>query len=301
MKAKNGAVAPMGPACLKKVEAPVIRPDRPCWGVYDTTVTNEEGRRLKPGVYWHGFQPTSSLEDKNERPILDEWIATPITVIARTVNSDDGREGRLLRLTTDGGRKEWILAMEVFGGSGEEARRELFALGAIINRRRREKLMDYLLEQQPAQRFATTSRPGWHESGAFVLPNRTIGSDKVRYQDSGRAANLFSVKGELEQWQATIAARCAGNPVLTLAVGCALAGPLLNLVGVAGGGVHLIGDSSSGKSLAQLVGSSVWGDPGVFAASWDMSKGGLEIEASSRNDTMLSLDEIKRADPKRVQ
>ncbi|XFB08710.1 DUF927 domain-containing protein, partial [Azotobacter salinestris] len=31
-----------------------------------------------------------------------------------------------------------------------------------------------------------------------------------------------------------------------------------------------------------------------FAASWDMTKGGLEIEAASRNDTLLSLDEIKR-------
>ncbi|XFB08572.1 DUF927 domain-containing protein, partial [Azotobacter salinestris] len=72
-------------------------------------------------------------------------------------------------------------------------------------------------------------------------------------------------------------------------------------VGVNGGGVHLVGDSSSGKSLAQLIGASVWGDPGVFAASWDMTKGGLEIEAASRNDTLLSLDEIKRADPRRVQ
>ena len=66
-------------------------------------------------------------------------------------------------------------------------------------------------------------------------------------------------------------------------------------IGVLGGGVHLVGDSSSGKSLAQLIGSSVWGDPGVFAASWDMTKGGLEIEASSRNDTILPLDEINTA------
>jgi len=109
------------------------------------------------------------------------------------------------------------------------------------------------------------------------------------------------VRGDLERWKTEVATKCAGNPVLTLAVGCALAGPLLSLVGVLGGGVHLVGDSSSGKSLAQLIGSSVWGDPGIFAASWDMTKGGLEIEASSRNDTMLPLDEIKRADPKRVQ
>ncbi|MFJ3368945.1 DUF927 domain-containing protein [Pseudomonas sp. NPDC086251] len=286
-------------------EAPMVEPERPCWGVYDHWVTNEKGRRLRPGVYWHGFKRTAadddSDNDKTDRPITDEWIATPVTVAARTTNSDDGSEGRFLRLVTESGIKEWIIPMEVFGGSGEDARRQLFGMGVIIALKKRGAFMEYLLEQRPAEVFATTCRPGWHESGAFVLPGRTIGSDKVRYQASGKGQNLFSLRGDLEDWKTEVAAKCEGNPVLTLAIGCALAGPLLSLVGVLGGGVHLVGDSSSGKSLAQLIGSSVWGDPGIFAASWDMTKGGLEIEASSRNDTMLPLDEIKRADPKRVQ
>lgn len=286
-------------------EAPKVEPDRPCWGVYEHWVTNEKGRRLKPGVYWHGFKRSAGDDegddDKADRPITDEWIATPVTVAARTTNSDDGSEGRFLRLVTESGSKEWIIPMEVFGGSGEDARRTLFGMGVIIALKKRGQFMEYLLEQRPAEVFATTSRPGWHESGAFVLPGRTLGSDKVRYQASAKGQNLFSVRGSLEGWKGEVAAKCEGNPVLTLAIGCALAGPLLSLVGVLGGGVHLVGDSSSGKSLAQLIGSSVWGDPGIFAASWDMTKGGLEIEASSRNDTMLPLDEIKRADPKRVQ
>jgi len=286
-------------------EAPKVEPDRPCWGVYEHWVTNEKGRRLKPGVYWHGFKRSAADgdgdDDKADRPITDEWIATPVTVAARTTNSDDGSEGRFLRLLTDSGPKEWIIPMEVFGGSGEDARRTLFGMGVIIALKKRGQFMEYLLDQRPAEVFATTCRPGWHESGAFVLPGRTIGSDKVRYQASAKGQNLFSVRGSLEGWKIEVAAKCQGNPVLTLAIGCALAGPLLSLVGVLGGGVHLVGDSSSGKSLAQLIGSSVWGDPGIFAASWDMTKGGLEIEASSRNDTMLPLDEIKRADPKRVQ
>ncbi|WP_028699094.1 DUF927 domain-containing protein [Pseudomonas monteilii] len=286
-------------------EAPKVEPDRPCWGVYEHWVTNEKGRRLKPGVYWHTFKRNAgdddSDDDKADRPITDEWIATPVTVAARTTNSDDGSEGRFLRLFTDSGPKEWIIPMEVFGGSGEDARRTLFGMGVIIALKKRGQFMEYLLDQRPAEVFATTCRPGWHESGAFVLPGRTIGSDKVRYQASAKGQNLFSVRGSLDGWKVEVAAKCEGNPVLTLAIGCALAGPLLSLVGVLGGGVHLVGDSSSGKSLAQLIGSSVWGDPGIFAASWDMTKGGLEIEASSRNDTMLPLDEIKRADPKRVQ
>lgn len=286
-------------------EAPAVAPDRPCWGVYDHWVTNEKGRRLRPGVYWHGFKrgggEDDADEDKADRPITDEWISTPVTVTARTTNSDDGGEGRFLRLLTDSGIKEWIISMEVFGGSGEDARRTLFGMGVVIALKKRGHFMEYLLDQRPAEVFSTTSRPGWHESGAFVLPGRTIGSQKVRYQTSAKGQNLFSQRGDLDGWKSQVAAKCEGNPVLTLAIGCALAGPLLSLVGVLGGGVHLVGDSSSGKSLAQLIGSSVWGDPGIFAASWDMTKGGLEIEASSRNDTMLPLDEIKRADPKRVQ
>lgn len=37
-------------------EAPMVEPERPCWGVYEHWVTNEKGRRLRPGVYWHSFK-----------------------------------------------------------------------------------------------------------------------------------------------------------------------------------------------------------------------------------------------------
>ncbi|KFJ92613.1 RNA helicase [Pseudomonas sp. 1-7] len=289
-------------ALASKPEPPTINPERPCWGVYESWVQNEKGRRLKPGVYRHTTKSATEGDDEDKQPALvDEWIASPVFVEARTLNSDDGSEGRLLRLVTHGGMREWVMPMEVFGGSGEDARRTLFAMGAVISQRKRCAFMEYLLEQEPRQTVATTNRPGWHESRAFVLPGRVIGGEGVRYQSSGRALNLYTVGGSLEAWQSQVAAYCVGNPVLTLAIGCALAGPLLSLVGVNGGGVHLIGDSSSGKSLAQLVGASVWGNPGVFAASWDMSKGGLEIEAAGRNDTLLPLDEIKRANPKQVQ
>ena len=288
---------PASVSLVTKPEPPTIEPHRPGWGVYEGWVQNERGRHLRPGVYWHNTR----ADDEGEKQLVDEWISTPVLVLARTVNSDDDSEGRLLRLVTQGGDRQWIMPMETFGGSGEDARRILFAMGVVIQLRKRSSFMEYLLEQRTHETITTTSRPGWHESGAFVLPSRTIGGDGVRFQGSGRTLNLYTAGGDLEHWQRLVAAQCLGNPVLTLAIGCALAGPLLSLIGVNGGGVHLVGDSSSGKSLAQLIGASVWGNPGVFAASWDMSKGGLEIEAASRNDTLLSLDEIKRADPRRVQ
>ena len=41
-------------------EAPMVEPERPCWGVYEHWVTNEKGRRLRPGVYWHGFKRSAA-------------------------------------------------------------------------------------------------------------------------------------------------------------------------------------------------------------------------------------------------
>ena len=272
--------------------------ERPRYAVYENYRTIE-GRTYKPGTWYHGLK--QSGPDEKAIPV-DHWICAPLNVEAETANSEDGTIGRLLSFSHRGRRIEWVMPMEALAGKGDEVLKVLMGRGLVIEHHQRRQIVPYLASHQsPELVIATTTKPGWHESGAFVLPSRVIGGDNVRFQDSGRAANIFTEKGSISGWQTEIATRCLGNPVLILSVCCALAGPLLAKVGVNGGGVHLVGDSSSGKSLAQLLAASVWGNPGSFAASWDVSKGGVEIEAASRNDTVLILDEIKRADPKRVQ
>ena len=272
--------------------------ERPRYAVYDHPRTIE-GKTYKAGTWYHGLKH-SGPEEKSIP--VDHWICTPLNVEAETVNTEDGTIGRLLSFSHRGRRIEWVMPMEALAGKGDEVMKVLLGRGLVIEHHQRRQIVPYLASHQsPDLVIATTTKPGWHESGAFVLPSRVIGGDNVRFQDSGRAANIFSCKGTISGWQNEVATHCLGNPVLILSICCALAGPLLAKVGVNGGGVHLVGDSSSGKSLAQLLAASVWGNPGNFAASWDVSKGGVEIEAASRNDTILILDEIKRADPKRVQ
>ncbi|MDH4572511.1 DUF927 domain-containing protein [Salinicola acroporae] len=275
------------------------RLERPAFAVYEGPIS-ADGKTFRAGTWFHGIKHSNG--DEAGQP-YDVWICAPLHVDAETVNSDDGSVGRLLRFRHRGRSVEHVMPMEALAGKGEEVLKALMRQGLEIEYNQRRHVPAYIASHHGLDRIlATTTRPGWHDtSGAFVLPNRIMGDADVRFQDSGKAAHLFSERGTLEAWQAEVAHYCQGNPVLILAVGCALAGPLLSRVGVNGGGVHLVGDSSSGKSLAQSLAASVWGNPGVFAASWDMSKGGIEIEASSRNDTVLILDEIKRADPKRVQ
>ncbi|MES2820122.1 MAG: DUF927 domain-containing protein [Pseudomonadota bacterium] len=274
------------------------RLERPCFAVY-THPTVVEGKPYKAGTWYHAVKQ-SGPEDK-AIPV-DHWVCAPLQVEAETVNSEDGSIGRLLSFHYRGRYLEWVMPMEALAGKGDDVLKALMRQGLVIEYHQRRHVAPYLASHHaPTRVIATTSKPGWHESGAFVLPSRVIGNGDVRFQESGRGVNLFSSKGSLADWQTDVAALCTGNPVLILSVCCALAGPLLAKLGVNGGGLHLVGDSSSGKSLAQLLAASVWGNPTTFAASWDVSKGGVEIEAASRNDTILILDEIKRADPKRVQ
>lgn len=274
---------------------------RPCFAVY-TANTSVGGRNFSAGTWFHGVKNVSP--DSPGVP-FDLWVCAPLHVDAETVCSDDGGIGRLLRFSHRGRQREWVMPMEALAGKGEEVLKALMRQGLAVEYSQRRRVLEYINSHHDLpQVITTTARPGWHESGAFVLPGRSIGgSGEVRMQETGKGERLFSEAGELAAWQESVARLCLGNPLLIMCVSCALAGPLLKRVGVNGGGVHLVGDSSSGKTLGQLVAGSVWGRPelGGFVASWHTTPNGMEIEAAARNDTVLILDEIKQANPKYVQ
>ncbi len=121
----------------------------------------------------------------------------------------------------------------------------------------------------------------------------------MRYQSEHAGHDEFTVAGTLEDWRGAVAAACIGNPILALAVSAALAGPLLARLHRGGGGFHLVGDSSTGKSTALAAAASVWGGAG-FVRTWRATGNGLEGIAAALNDTALILDEISEADPREL-
>lgn len=275
------------------VAARTINTARPGWGVYDTPA--KVGKTiLRPGVYYHG---------KRGELITDDWLASPVWVAARVIDADNGAHARLLRYTTQSGAQEWVMPMEMLSGSGEEIRRELLRRGAEVSTdsRCRQLFTAYILAQEPTETVTTTSQIGWLPAGGFALPTAVIGGNGIRY--AGDGTNAFATAGTIKGWKEGVAAPSLGNPVLMLGICIALAGPLLRILQINGGGVHLIGRSSTGKSLAQFIGGSAWGSPGRdgFVCSWDMSRVGVENLATPRNDTLLCLDEISRVDPTEVQ
>ena len=83
----------------------------------------------------------------------------------------------------------------------------------------------------------------------------------------------------------------AGQRLGVLAVSTALAGPLLYLSGQDGGGIHIRGSSSTGKTSLARAAASVWG-PRTYMRSWRATANWLEGAAVLATDTSLVLDEL---------
>jgi len=118
----------------------------------------------------------------------------------------------------------------------------------------------------------------------------------VLEQDVSATGKAMHARGTINEWRNNLAAPCVGNPLMIFALSLAFAGPLLAPMAMEGGGFHLRGVSSKGKSTLQKLASSVWGSP-AFKHSWRATDNALEAVASCCNDTLLVLDEIHEVKP----
>ncbi len=248
------------------------------------------GRNYKPGVYYHSF---------NEKNEFDRWICSPIEVLAISFSVDSDNFGRFLRfLDTNGRWQRMAMPMSLLGGNLDELCKELLSRGVLIERSMKGELANYLMHYKVDERIYSTSQIGWHKN-TFVLPDEVFGNDKVVFQSEQLEHCDFKVQGSLEGWQLNIGKFCEGNIPLIVAVSSALSGPIMDLIDRPGFCIHLVGDSSCGKTTALEVAASVWGGPN-FIRSWRSTSNGLESVASLRNNTCLMLDEIDEVPSKEV-
>ncbi len=281
---------------VPEAAAPAI--ERPCYRVYEHTITLD-GVKLRPGVWYHG----QSLDKQSSEYLpFDEWLCGPLHVEAVTRNEgQDGDYGRLLRFRNADRRElTWAMPNELLAGKPDSILSVLLGMGLDIDYQRRAKVCQYIAAQYPKDRVIAATSTGWHTRELFIMPRQNIGKGKAIFQSEAANGDDYRQGGTLEGWQDSIGAKCEGNPLLVLSVCASLAGPLLYHVQRQGGGFHIVGDSSTGKSSAILAGASVWGHGEDFKRTWRATGNGLEGIASQRNDTLLALDEIGEADPREI-
>lgn len=269
--------------------------ERPCYSVQRDWV-EADGAKRKPGVYYHGLQ---SNGDSSPPTLIDNWICGPLFVRAITRDRNSFNFGRMLEfITSTKTRRCWAMPMALLAGSGEELRRELLSMGLEIDPKYRNQLCTYLQAIPPKMVLQSALNIGWH-GDAFVLPDRTIGSDEIFFQSAHLEQREYTQIGTLDEWKQNIARLCAGNPLLVLAVSISFSGPLLRKLHTDGGGFHIYGDSSKGKSTGLRVASSSWGGDD-YRKTWRATANGMEGVAAIFNDSFLAIDEISEAEGKEI-
>ena len=272
--------------------------DRPCYVVLDDW-TECGGRKYRPGVYFCGM--TKARKDTPAMPI-DLWFCSPLHIDAVTFDGQAHNFGRLLRFKNSLGRwREWAMPMELLRGAGDELRGELLAMGVELDPvMARQQLPAYLQREHPKRRMHCALQVGW-AGKSFVLPDRVIGPDAagVIFQSGERGHEEHTMAGTLQGWQEGIGLKATGNPLLLIALSAGFAGPMLARCNAEGGGIHFVGDSSTGKTTAIEASCSIWGGPN-YRRSWRATANGMEGAAALFNDCLLALDEISECDPKEV-
>ena len=274
------------------------------------TPTDEPRAGAKPGVA-KGVSDSSAFRltddgvffidhDPEKEPLK---ICGPLDITASTRDGGGDAWGCLLRWRDRENRQhEWAMPYSLLAGDGAEYRARLLDGGLLVapGTRARQLLTTYLQTARPQKLALCVARIGWH-GDSFVLPGATIGpegTEPVLFQTAFESEHYLNIHGSVEEWRNNVGRYCRGNSRLILAASCAFAGPLLLLAGGESGGIHFVGPTSTGKSTALVVGSSVLGGGGQngFVRTWRATTNGLEAVAELHNGLCLFLDELAQVD-----
>lgn len=273
--------------------------ERPCYRVFDEWLEFPGIGKMRPGVWYYGIKSGKKADEA--KALFQFWICSPIHVEAVTFDEQENNFGRLLRIKNTLDRwRTWAMPMELLRGDGNDLRGELLAMGVEIDPKAKHDLANYLQSQHPQRRVHCALQVGWC-GDSYVLPGVVIGEQaaNIIFQSGERGHEEHTSAGTINGWQQGIAARAVGNPLLILAVSGSFAGPLLARTNSEGGGFHLQGDSSTGKSTLLDAACATWGGHN-FKRSWRTTANGMEGAAALFNDCMLALDEISECDPREV-
>jgi putative DNA primase/helicase len=246
---------------------------------------------------------TSSIEDGLEKVTnkSSEYIGNHLAAIATINNPEQDGGALLLEFTTYKGEiRRWTMLRSFLAGDANAIIEGLFSRDYSFKREQKGLLLDYLygLGKHIPETYTVTDSSGW-VGKSFVLPHKTYGDESLKFRNVDPSPEAITeLKGTLQGWKDTVAARCGGNSRLILGLGTSFAAPLLPIINIESGGFHLVGDTSQGKTIILSVAASVTGVKDI--PHWRTTTNGLESTATAFNHLCLPLDEIGQADPKDV-
>ena len=261
---------------------------------------NEEVRKIDSAQDIKNLM--AELDNKPEKQEI-LWLSSPFNIEAYFCDEHDNNYGRLLSWETIKAKKrhKWYMPACLLGGDGREIFDKFLSEGIEINsnKKAKQKLLEYISICSPQHKLTIVERTGWYKNH-FILPNKIYPqNNELILRTNIVTDRQFERSGTLLEWQDNVAKYAKNNSRLILALSAAFAAPLLHLVNEESGAIHLVGNSSLGKTTALQVAASVWG-PSGFIKQWRMTCNALELVAQNHSDCLLPLDELAQADSKAV-
>ncbi len=230
-------------------------------------------------------------------------VKTPLCsalAITAITYSEDGREGGLLVewLTRGGNVAKWCYPQSVLASGfkvlAESLQRQRIPYLTHDDKGKR-LFMELLQRSEPSKQMLHTERTGWTPSGSFVFHDHVIGDEEVIFQAMNAHQQPPLIKGDVKDWNKNVGKLCINNPTLILGAGVGLSSSLLGLLGASGVTFHLIGKSSTGKTLSIGVCSTV---TGFSKGSWNTTDNSVESYFEALNHIGATLDELHQSSVK---
>ncbi|MCG9093769.1 DUF927 domain-containing protein [Laribacter hongkongensis] len=255
----------------------------------------------RDGLYFIDGKIDPDSGKVHERPPL--WLCDPLELIGTGVD-DHGHAYRIARWRSRADQSEQREAIACASIGEREGWGRLRAKGLAVSSKRTalEQLALYLQLEGRQDLHHVTERGGWR-NGAYVLPSGEVlghAEPPLFYTGDRSHASAYQAHGSLSGWREGVARLAQGNSRVMLAIGTALAAPLLELAGLESGGIHLFGASGCGKTTSAKAGASVWGEPAGQMLNWDATALALANAAAARNDGLMLLDEVGQGDPRAI-
>jgi len=252
----------------------------------------------------HGIILKMGADDDLDRPLCQVF-----DVVGRSSNlAGDAGAGRIIRFTNENGvdvemTLDRSALFKADGGGVLDALADAGMDLRYSGKNGRGDMLDLLRTIKSDRQVPVAPHPGWTRDRAghitgFLCPTGEFiaaGTDTpdMRLHSSATAKDRLP-SGTLDEWKAS-AKEAKNNFHWTLGLCAGFAGPVLDLIEGLPCGVNLSGDSSLGKTIALMLGTTVW----TSAVS---GKGNFHVMNSTMNaledlftmgsGTLTALDEI---------
>lgn len=284
---------------LKSMSMPVIIEDGISeFGEQPFELNTREWHADESGIWRHGGRDGSAI-----------YACThPIMPVQRIIDIDTGAvKIKLAFRQGNAKRKYWNEAIVDIRdiSSANKIVDRLSAVGvSVTSGERANAMVDYLRDmldfnQDVVPETKSVSRMGWNEEGFAPYVDGIAFDNADSFRGAYRAINQV---GDYQAWMGEALDARSYSITARIVLAASFASVLVEPLGCLPFFVHLWGmDSGTGKTVAQMLGASVWANPAVGQSFFQTFRGttvGFEMMAGFLHSLPLFLDDLQLAKDK---